>query len=100
MSDSRRIAGAFGSFLGILFVLAQVVFWGGTSLGVVREYCLDVPASKATTSVQVEASWTYILWPPLVFANADPSGRCVRNAPLREDRVPSGSGRCLVPKNR
>jgi hypothetical protein len=29
-----------------------------TSLGVVREYCLDVPASRAAQAVIVEKHWT------------------------------------------
>jgi hypothetical protein len=75
---------AIAGVAGLLFVLAQVVFWIGSATGIVREYCLDVPASRATNSVQVESSWTYVMWPPLIFSSADPPGRCVRNTPLHE----------------
>ena len=80
----REAAAALGAVLGTVFFLTQVVFWGGTSLGIVREHCLNMEASGATNSVKVDSSWTYILWPPLIFVNVDPSGRCVRNSPLRE----------------
>lgn len=73
-----------GGLVGFLFLLTQVIFWAGTGLGVVREYCLDEQASRATNSVQVDSGWTYVLWPPLIFANADPTGTCVRNSPLRQ----------------
>lgn len=84
MSDSRTALTWLGALIGLLFLLAQVVLFFGSSSGVVREYCLDGNASRATNSVQVESSWTYILWPPLFLANVDPPGRCVRNSPLRE----------------
>ncbi|HEY8083316.1 MAG TPA: hypothetical protein VIE64_07150 [Solirubrobacterales bacterium] len=84
MSEGRSALAVLGTTLGFLFLFAQIIFWGGTSLGVVHEYCLDEQASRATNSVQVESSWTYILWPPFFFANVDPAGRCVRNSPLRE----------------
>jgi hypothetical protein len=83
MSESSPLAW-LATLLGLAFLLAQLVLFLGTSFGVVREYCLDEDASRATNSVQVESSWTYILWPPLFFANTDPPGRCVRNSPLRE----------------
>jgi hypothetical protein len=87
MNGGSSARSAFGTLVVLLVVLVQIAFFiafVGTSFGVVREYCLDVPASRATNSVQVESSWTIILWPPLFFANSDPPGRCVRNAPLRE----------------
>lgn len=84
MREDSGAAVALGTIVGLLFLLSQVIFWGGTSLGVVREYCLDEEASRATNSVQVNSSWTYIVWPPLMLGNADPSGTCVRNSPLRE----------------
>lgn len=84
MSDANRVASIGGLLLGFILLLPQVLLWGGTSLGVVREYCLDESASVATKSVQVDSSWTYVVWPPLLFANSDPPGRCVRNSPLRE----------------
>ena len=70
--------------LGALISLALMVFVLGTSLGVVREHCLDVPASRAAQAVVVEKHWTYVLWPPFIFASADPAARCVRNSPLRQ----------------
>lgn len=76
----ERVAGAIGVLLGLLFLVVQL----GLGSGVVREYCLNVQASQATGTVQVESHWTYIVWPPLYFAALDPAGRCVRNAPLHE----------------
>jgi hypothetical protein len=73
-----------GLVVGLLFIGTQLIFWGGTSLGVVREHCLNVEASRSTNSVKVESGWTYVVWPPLIFANVDPTGQCVRNSPLRE----------------
>lgn len=73
-----------GLVLGVLFVLAQAVFWGGTSIGVVREHCADVDRSLAAERPVVESKWTYVVFPPLIFANLDPAGTCVRNSPLRE----------------
>lgn len=84
MSQEGGRAVALGTVVGFLFLLLQIIVWGGTSLGVVKEHCLDTELSRSTNSVQVNSSWTYILWPPLIFANADPSGTCVRNSPLRE----------------
>lgn len=49
----------------------------------VREHCLDLDASSRAEA-DVDSKWTYILWPPLTFANLDPAGTCVRNSPLRE----------------
>ena len=79
----RQVAAGVGGLLAFLFVLAQIIFWSGTSLGVVREHCLDLEASSRA-SADVDSKWTYILCPPLTFANLDPDGTCVRNSPLRE----------------
>jgi len=84
VSEASGLRTALATLLGLAFILAQVVLFFGTSFGVVHEYCFDESASRATNSVQVESSWTYILWPPLFLANTDPEGRCVRNSPLRE----------------
>jgi len=84
MMERGSARGAAIGIAGFLFILAQAIFWLGSSTGIVREYCLDVPASRATNSVQVESSWTYVMWPPLIFSSADPGGRCVRNTPLHE----------------
>jgi hypothetical protein len=73
-----------GGVVGFAFLLSQVIFWSGTSTGIVREHCLDVDASERTQSVQVDSHWTLILFPPMLFSAADPAGRCVRNTPLRE----------------
>lgn len=74
----------FGGLAAILLIGIQAVLLMGTSMGVVRESCLDISSSMSSRSVKVDSSWTYIVWPPLVFANLDPAGRCVRNSPLRE----------------
>jgi hypothetical protein len=79
-----KLGEALGGILLGAFLIAQIIFWGGTSTGVVREYCLDVAGSQATQRVVVESHWTYILWPPLFFSALDPPGRCVRNTPLHE----------------
>jgi nucleoside phosphorylase len=84
MSESRGATAALTTLVGLAFLLVQLVLFFGTSFGVVHEYCFDEAASRATNSVQVDSSWTYILWPPLFLANTDPAGRCVRNSPLRE----------------
>ncbi len=84
MRERGTAVGAVVGIAGLLFVLAQAVFWLGSATGIVREYCLDVSASSATNSVQVESSWTYVMWPPLIFSSADPPGRCVRNTPLHQ----------------
>ena len=76
----ETIGTVVGAVLGLAFTLVVL----STSLGVVREYCLNVPASRAEHTVVVEKHWTYILWPPVVFAANDPPGRCVRNSPLRQ----------------
>ncbi len=62
----------------------------GAGMGVVREYCLGKARSAATRSVQVNSGWTYIVWPPLLFANLDPPGRCGRNSPLRQGLSAAG----------
>ena len=54
------------------------------SFGLVREHCLDIDESERSQRVEVDSHWTYILWPPLMFAGLDPPGRCVRNTPARE----------------
>jgi hypothetical protein len=82
--EDRGLLGVFGGILGAAFLLSQIIFWFGTSTGIVHEYCLDSQSSVATQTVQVDSHWTYILWPPLIFSAIDPPGRCVRNTPLRE----------------
>lgn len=81
----RTFIAVVGLIAGLLFISAQFVFWAGTSLGVVREHCVvDSGAPR------VESKWTYILFPPLFFANQDPPGTCVRNSPLREGLAAAG----------
>src|SRR5215207_8588708 len=63
-----------------LSVKAELI---ATFSGVVREHCLDVEASQQSGMVNIDSHWTYILWPPLMFAANDPPGRCVRNNPTR-----------------
>ena len=64
-----------------LLGLAALAFAGFGS-GAVREHCIDSEASNAAGEVLVESRWTYVFWPPLVFAGTDPPpGRCVRNHP-------------------
>lgn len=81
-----KVTAGVGALLGLAFTI--VVFT--TSLGVVHEICLDPRASAATSSIVVETHWTYVLWPPGPLASLDPSGRCVRNSPLREALSASG----------
>jgi hypothetical protein len=81
------LAGIGSALTGIAILLAQFAMFvviAGTSIGAVREHCLDVGESEALQRVEVDTGWTYMLWPPLVFASLDPAGRCVRNSPLRE----------------
>jgi hypothetical protein len=80
---SKLLTG-LGAIAATVFYFAQASVFFGTSLGVVREHCLDVESSVAAQRVDVDNKWTYILWPPLTLANLDPSGTCVRSAPLRE----------------
>lgn len=84
MPEARKGLAVIGGVLGFVFLLSQFIFWGGTSTGIVREHCLDVPASESANSVVVDSHWTLIVFPPLVFSGVDPNGRCVRNTPLRE----------------
>jgi hypothetical protein len=65
------------------FALAVNAAVIGTFSGVVREQCLDTGASKRTGGVEIDSHWTYIVWPPLMFAANDPHGRCVRTNPAR-----------------
>jgi hypothetical protein len=76
----ERGLGAVGALLGLLFLVVNLML----GAGVVREHCLDVTATQATGSVHVDSHWTYIMWAPLYFSAADPSGRCVRNTPFHE----------------
>lgn len=84
MEKSHRNFEVLGVIAGFLFLFVQFVFWGGTSLGVVKEHCLDVEASERAGTVRVDSHWTYIVFPPIFFSAADPAGRCIRNTPLRE----------------
>lgn len=70
--------------LGVALFLISSVLVMGTSTGIVREHCVDSSQTIETGAIDVDSSWTYILWPPLPFANLDPPGTCVRNSPLRE----------------
>jgi len=80
----ERARQVLGGLLGLLIFLMSSVLIEGSTTGVVREHCLDLAASRAAQSVRVDTHWTYILWPPLLLASADPAGRCVRNPPVRE----------------
>jgi hypothetical protein len=65
-------------FLGF----AVLVLITGFGTGAVREHCIDSAASNEAGEVLVDSRWTYVVWPPLVFAGTDPPpGRCVRNHP-------------------
>jgi hypothetical protein len=77
------LAGAVSGLLAVVLVSAQFVLIAGTTMGVVREHCLDLESSSGAT-VDIDSGWTYVLLPPLMFANVDPAGGCVRNSPLRE----------------
>jgi hypothetical protein len=80
----RRTIGEV-SFTLLLVVVALAVNGAliATFSGVVREHCLDVNAFKRSGTVKVHSHWTFILWPPLMFAANDPPGHCVRNNPAR-----------------
>ena len=80
----RNLPSVIGGVLFALFIVSQVVFFGGTGLGVVREHCLAPGSSLKEGKIQVDSRWTYVLWPPLLFAPNDPNGNCIRNSPLRE----------------
>jgi hypothetical protein len=75
--------GVAGVLAGFVLLGAQAVVIGGTSLGVVREHCVDLDQLRQGNP-EVDSHWTYILWPPLPFSAVDPAGGCVRNTPLRE----------------
>jgi len=79
----ERTAAAIGGFLAVVFVLAQFIFWVGSATGIVYEICLD-PDRSTAGKVEVEAHWTYIVFPPLIFSSIDPPGNCVRNTPLHQ----------------
>lgn len=87
-----------GVAAGVVLVLTQIILFSGTSMGVVREHCLDLESSTAAQAIDLDSGWTYILWPPMTFANLDPSGRCVRNAPLREALSKTGIWRLPSPE--
>jgi hypothetical protein len=66
----------------LLLGLAVLVLISGFGSGVVREHCVDHEASNASGELRLASHWTYVIWPPLVFAATDPSDpRCVRNQP-------------------
>lgn len=75
-----RLRDLTGVALGILAFGLQAFFLASAT-GIVKEHCL---ASNAENIHQVESSWTYIIWPPLIFTALDPPGRCVRNTIARE----------------
>jgi hypothetical protein len=79
-----KLVTGLGAVAATIFYLAQAGVFLGTSTGVVREHCLDVESSLVAQRADVDSKWTYVLWPPMPLANADPSGTCVRNSPLRE----------------
>jgi hypothetical protein len=80
----RSALDAIGALIGGLLGLVMTFVVLSTSLGVVREDCLDVPATQAAQRIAVDKHWTYILWPPFTLASSDPPGRCVRNSPVRQ----------------
>ena len=78
-----KLVSAVGVLLASAFMLAQLVFWLGSSTGIVYEICLDPERSKPGM-VAVEGHWTYVLFPPLLLSSMDAPGRCVRNTPLHQ----------------
>ena len=78
-----KLVSAVGVLLASAFMLAQLVFWLGSSTGIVYEICLDPERSKPGM-VAVEGHWTYVFFPPLLLSSIDPPGRCVRNTPLHQ----------------
>lgn len=81
---ARTFAEGVGVTLMLVVQLASFGAFAGTSMGIVREHCLDFAASSPSAGVDIDDKWTYIIWPPFTLANLDPSGGCVRNSPLRE----------------
>jgi hypothetical protein len=83
-AEGRRTLGEI-SFTVLLAAFAVAVNAAviATFSGVVREHCLDTGATERAGTVEVDSHWTYVLWPPLMFAADDPHGRCVRNNPAR-----------------
>lgn len=80
----RAFAEGAAATVAVVLQLVVFVLVAGTSMGVVREHCLDLEASSVETGADIDEKWTYILWPPLALSNLDPAGGCVRNSPLRE----------------
>lgn len=87
----RQLSDGITALLGFTALVLINLAIAGSSLGVVKQHCLDVESSIQAESADVDSSWTYILWPPLFFANADPMDKvCVRNSPVREALGASG----------
>jgi hypothetical protein len=80
----RHAGDAIGGLLAVVAIVLVNAVILTSSLGVVREHCLDVDESERSGKVDVDNHWTYIIWPPFTFAGLDPAGRCVRNLPFRE----------------
>ncbi len=80
----RNVGEGAAAVLMVIAQLASFTFFTGTSMGVVREHCLDLENSNQVDGADIDRKWTYILFPPLTFANLNPPGGCVRNSPLRE----------------
>ena len=92
-----RVVSAVGVVLASAFMLAQLVFWLGSSTGIVYEICLD-PERSAPGRVVVEEHWTYVFFPPLMLSSIDPPGRCVRNTPLHQGLSAVGIWRLPPPE--
>ena len=78
-----RAIGTIGGILGVLFVLAQFVFWVGSATGFVYQICLE-PEGAPPEQARVVERVVYVFFPPLLLSSIDPPGSCVRNTPLHQ----------------
>ncbi len=78
-----RVIGVIGGILGFLFLLAQIIFWAGSSTGIVYQICLE-PETAPAARAEVVEEWVFVFFPPLIFSSIDPPGSCVRNTPLHQ----------------
>ena len=78
-----RAMGLIGGILGTIFLLAQFVFWAGSSTGIIYQICLE-PEGAPAARAEVAEEWVFVLFPPLIFSSIDPPGSCVRNTPLHQ----------------
>jgi hypothetical protein len=78
-----RVISGLGGMLGLLFVLAQFIFWVGSATGFVWQICLE-PEGAPPAKAKVVEGVVYVFFPPLLLSSIDPPGSCVRNTPLHQ----------------